>query len=150
MTAHNGRDVTSTVDELAARTPDTRDRYVDFLRAVSILAVVFGHWMIMIIWWQGGLIRNTSAIGVPKGVKSGSFYVPTKADPHAEQKAESAAFEWPLVHWRPVGALGSCPSDAGKAAWGGRTWVIPLAQNVLTVSRYWSSEIALLFQAAVC
>jgi peptidoglycan/LPS O-acetylase OafA/YrhL len=56
------------VDELAARTPDTRDRYVDFLRAVSILAVVFGHWMIMIIWWQGGLIRNTSAIGVTKGL----------------------------------------------------------------------------------
>jgi fucose 4-O-acetylase-like acetyltransferase len=58
----------SSVDELAARTPDTRDRYVDFLRAVSILAVVFGHWMIMIIWWQGGLIRNTSAIGVTKGL----------------------------------------------------------------------------------
>ena len=70
MTAHNGRDVTSTVDELAARTPDTRDRYVDFLRAVSILAVVFGHWMIMIIWWQEP-IRNTSAIGVTKGVRSG-------------------------------------------------------------------------------
>jgi fucose 4-O-acetylase-like acetyltransferase len=56
------------VDELASRTPATRDRYVDFLRAASILAVVFGHWMIMIIWWQDGLIRNTSAIGVTKGL----------------------------------------------------------------------------------
>jgi fucose 4-O-acetylase-like acetyltransferase len=33
------------VDELASRTPDTRDRYVDFLRAASILAVVLGHWI---------------------------------------------------------------------------------------------------------
>jgi fucose 4-O-acetylase-like acetyltransferase len=56
------------VGDLAARTPATRDRYVDFLRAASILAVVFGHWMIMIIWWQDGLIRNTSAIGVTKGL----------------------------------------------------------------------------------
>lgn len=30
---------------LAAATPPTRNRYIDFLRAVSILAVVFGHWM---------------------------------------------------------------------------------------------------------
>jgi fucose 4-O-acetylase-like acetyltransferase len=56
------------VDDLASRTPETRDRYVDFLRAASILAVVIGHWMIMIIWWQDGLIRNTSAIGVTRGL----------------------------------------------------------------------------------
>ncbi len=30
---------------LAEATPDTRDRYVDFLRAFSILVVVFGHWL---------------------------------------------------------------------------------------------------------
>jgi fucose 4-O-acetylase-like acetyltransferase len=30
---------------LAAKTPPTRNRYVDFLRAVSIGAVVFGHWL---------------------------------------------------------------------------------------------------------
>jgi fucose 4-O-acetylase-like acetyltransferase len=60
--------MSATVGELAAATPQTRDRYVDFLRAASILAVVFGHWMIMIIWWQDGLIRNTSAIGVTKGL----------------------------------------------------------------------------------
>lgn len=53
-----------TVAELAARTPATRDRYVDFLRAVSILAVVVGHWLIGIIWWHDGIIRTTSAVGV--------------------------------------------------------------------------------------
>ncbi len=30
---------------LAEKTPSTRDRYVDFLRAFSILVVVFGHWL---------------------------------------------------------------------------------------------------------
>ena len=30
---------------LAANTPESRNRYVDFLRALSIFAVVFGHWL---------------------------------------------------------------------------------------------------------
>ncbi len=52
------------VDELAAATPATRDRYADFLRAASIIAVVFGHWFIGIIWWRHGIIQTTSAVGV--------------------------------------------------------------------------------------
>ncbi len=31
---------------IAAKTPESRNRYVDFLRAVSICAVVCGHWLI--------------------------------------------------------------------------------------------------------
>ena len=31
--------------EVAARTPPSRNRYVDFLRAASILCVVLGHWL---------------------------------------------------------------------------------------------------------
>ena len=31
---------------VAAATPDSRNRYVDFLRALSIMAVVIGHWLI--------------------------------------------------------------------------------------------------------
>ena len=31
--------------EMAARTPSSRNRYVDFLRAASILVVVLGHWL---------------------------------------------------------------------------------------------------------
>ncbi|MDP9329979.1 MAG: acyltransferase [Actinomycetota bacterium] len=49
---------------MAARTPDTRDRTVDFLRAASILTVVAGHWTIGIIYWRGGVIGTSSAIGV--------------------------------------------------------------------------------------
>jgi peptidoglycan/LPS O-acetylase OafA/YrhL len=55
---------TPSLEELAARTPDTRDRSVDLLRAAAILAVVFGHWFIGIIHWDGGVIRTTSAVGV--------------------------------------------------------------------------------------
>jgi fucose 4-O-acetylase-like acetyltransferase len=54
----------ASLDELVARTPATRDRYVDFLRAFSILVVVVGHWFIGMIAWRDGVIRTTSAIGV--------------------------------------------------------------------------------------
>jgi hypothetical protein len=55
--------VASRLDELAARTPATRDRYVDFLRGLSILVVVVGHWLIGVLYWEGGVIGSTSAIG---------------------------------------------------------------------------------------
>lgn len=35
----------SRASELAGKTPATRNRYVDFLRAASILVVVLGHWL---------------------------------------------------------------------------------------------------------
>lgn len=36
----------SQASELAAATPEDRNRYVDFLRAVSIMFVIVGHWLI--------------------------------------------------------------------------------------------------------
>jgi fucose 4-O-acetylase-like acetyltransferase len=54
---------TSRLDELVDRTPADRDRYVDFLRALSILVVVVGHWLIGVIYWEDGVIGTTSAIG---------------------------------------------------------------------------------------
>jgi hypothetical protein len=56
------------LDDMVAGTPATRDRVVDFLRAASIVAVVFGHWMIGIVWWQDGVLRTTSAVGVTTGL----------------------------------------------------------------------------------
>jgi peptidoglycan/LPS O-acetylase OafA/YrhL len=56
------------IDALADATPASRDRYVDFLRAASILVVVVGHWLIAIIAWDGGVIRSTSAIGQAPGL----------------------------------------------------------------------------------
>jgi Acyltransferase family len=56
------------MERIAAATPATRDRVVDFLRAASIVAVVFGHWFIGIVWWQDGVLRTTSAVGVTTGL----------------------------------------------------------------------------------
>ncbi len=41
-----------TAAEMARLTPASRDRYIDFLRAVSILTVVVGHWFIADIYWE--------------------------------------------------------------------------------------------------
>jgi fucose 4-O-acetylase-like acetyltransferase len=53
---------------MVAATPATRDRYVDFLRAASIVVVVLGHWTISLIAWDGGVIRSTSALGMGAGL----------------------------------------------------------------------------------
>ena len=36
----------SLASQMAAQTPAERNRYVDFLRSVSILVVIIGHWLI--------------------------------------------------------------------------------------------------------
>lgn len=43
--------------DVAQRTPASRNRYVDFLRAVSILVVVFGHWLMAAPHMVDGEIR---------------------------------------------------------------------------------------------
>ena len=53
---------------LAAATPTSRDRYVDFLRAFSILTVVCGHWLIAIFVWEGGRITVDNAVGLQSGL----------------------------------------------------------------------------------
>lgn len=60
--------VTASLSELVEATPASRDRYVDFLRALSIGAVVVGHWTIGLIAWDQGVIRSTSAIGKAPGL----------------------------------------------------------------------------------
>jgi len=44
----------SQATEMAAQTPAERNRYVDFLRAVSILMVVTGHWLIVALHYEDG------------------------------------------------------------------------------------------------
>ena len=51
------RDVLGGVQALVDATPASRDRYVDFLRAAAILAVVCGHWLVATIWRSGGGIE---------------------------------------------------------------------------------------------
>ena len=42
------------ISQLAAQTPETRNRYVDFLRAISILVVIVGHWLISAVHYVDG------------------------------------------------------------------------------------------------
>lgn len=50
------------VRDLVEATPPERDRYVDFLRAASILVVVLGHWLISVVVRTGDAISGTSAL----------------------------------------------------------------------------------------
>lgn len=62
------RQATPSVGDLAAATPGTRDRYVDFLRALSIAVVVFGHWLMAIVFYDGGEISGENALIVIPGI----------------------------------------------------------------------------------
>jgi peptidoglycan/LPS O-acetylase OafA/YrhL len=42
--------------EMAAATPDERNRYVDFLRAASILVVITGHWLVATAYYDNGTL----------------------------------------------------------------------------------------------
>ena len=48
---------------MAAQTPESRNRYVDLLRAISIGAVVFGHWLIAAPWVDGDALRLDHMLG---------------------------------------------------------------------------------------
>lgn len=47
---------------LAAATPASRDRYIDFLRGFSILVVALGHWLIAVVVWKGGRVDGFNAL----------------------------------------------------------------------------------------
>jgi len=55
------------LDGLVQKTPASRDRYVDFLRAASILAVVLGHWLSSLVSFEGGFLSVRNAVGVVPG-----------------------------------------------------------------------------------
>ena len=49
-------------------TPPDRDRYVDMLRALSILVVVLGHWLMAIVYLDGDGVRGANALDVVPGL----------------------------------------------------------------------------------
>ena len=57
----------SRLAELAAQTPASRDRYVDFLRAFSITVVVIGHWIITVVLIGHSGLKVLSAVGLISG-----------------------------------------------------------------------------------
>ena len=58
----------SRLEELAAKTPASRDRYVDFLRAFSITVVVLGHWISALIIYNDGGADFRNAVGIIPGM----------------------------------------------------------------------------------
>ena len=49
---------------LAAQTPPERNRYVDLLRAASICLVITGHWLVVVIYTQEGVIHIGDVLSV--------------------------------------------------------------------------------------
>lgn len=47
---------------IASATPAGRDRYLDFLRALAITAVVVGHWLIAVVWLRDGDLQAGAAL----------------------------------------------------------------------------------------
>jgi surface polysaccharide O-acyltransferase-like enzyme len=55
--------------EIAAVTPESRNRYVDFLRAVSILAVITGHWLVVALLYRDGTLTSSELTAVQPGTQ---------------------------------------------------------------------------------
>ncbi len=54
----------SQATQLAAKTPDDRNRYVDFLRAISILVVVSGHWLVAALYYHDGSLSPAALMEI--------------------------------------------------------------------------------------
>ena len=58
------RGVAVTMRRLAARTPATRDRSIDLMRALAIGLVVLGHWFVIAITYRDGELSGDNALHV--------------------------------------------------------------------------------------
>ncbi len=56
--------LTSTVRNLALRTPESRERSADMWRAVAICLVVLGHWFVVAVVYRDGHLSGYNALGV--------------------------------------------------------------------------------------
>lgn len=65
---HVGQGLTSQLDRMVERTPEDRERYVDFLRLFSIGVVIIWHWSLSVNVWTGDRFANPNPIeSVPGG-----------------------------------------------------------------------------------
>ena len=56
--------LTASAAQIAAATPEDRDRYLDLLRAIAIATVVVGHWLVAMVWVSDGALRAAAVIDV--------------------------------------------------------------------------------------
>jgi len=55
--------------ELVAATPETRNRYVDLLRVVSIAVVVLGHWTMAVLGYRAGKFTGANLLELNPGLQ---------------------------------------------------------------------------------
>ena len=58
------RTLWSRAADMAAKAPPERNRYVDFLRAFSILTVVIGHWLVAAPYMKDGAVQGGHLLGI--------------------------------------------------------------------------------------
>ncbi|MGW5154833.1 acyltransferase family protein [Nonomuraea wenchangensis] len=58
------RGLAAMVRDLAARTPESRERSVDMWRALAICLVVFGHWFVVAVTYRDGRLSGYNALDV--------------------------------------------------------------------------------------
>jgi len=58
------RTLWSRAEAMALKAPESRNRYVDFLRAFSILAVVIGHWLVAAPYIEDGVVQGGHLLGI--------------------------------------------------------------------------------------
>jgi Acyltransferase family len=64
MTNTTKRSLWARAQHMAEQAPPERNRYVDFLRALSILAVVVGHWLVSAPYMQDGAVVGGHLLGI--------------------------------------------------------------------------------------
>lgn len=63
-TAKQKKTAWSQAMKIAEKAPAERNRYVDFLRAFSILAVVVGHWLVAAPYIEDGVVNGGNLLGI--------------------------------------------------------------------------------------
>ena len=63
------KSIWSQARELAQQTSGDRNRYVDFLRAVSILVVITGHWLIVALYYHDGSLTPGDMLVMQPGTQ---------------------------------------------------------------------------------
>jgi hypothetical protein len=61
------------LSDLAESSPAHRDRYVDYLRAYSVVVVVLGHWLGAVIVWTDQELSGRSALDLVPGLWVGTW-----------------------------------------------------------------------------
>jgi hypothetical protein len=64
MTDQAKRSLWARAQHMAQQAPPERNRYVDFLRALSILAVVVGHWLVSAPYMVGDAVEGGHLLGI--------------------------------------------------------------------------------------